>query len=1279
MSVEQHELSLEGYELSPEQRRAFKRDRSRRPMRIELRFDGEIDRERTLRALRDVAARHEILRTRIVELPGVQLPVQQVEPELALRTAGAPRGGFQGMTLEIARSAERAWRVSLELPPVLDAAGSWQLVDAWASAYRGEELPEPSLQYADYAAWRNQRVTDEGAAHAAWSNTLVAHRAGIKLPFRQWAEPSAPSLARATLALPLSAQLAAACTRVCREHALDPALLALGAFASLLGRHADQDQLGIGLDWQARPPYVGDALGMFFEPLPLDVRLSDASDLVGLARWLRERSDALLEWREYYPRADEPNAAPVGFRYVPRSRLQLRALREAGFSVEKIALPATEHALCLQYTGSEEGWSLELEYDAHRYDFGSICLIGDQLQSLLDSFCREPRQRLEKLSLLSETERALLAEQWTASPAGPSDVEARYRAVLDQPSVAHCLGRFDPSLASAPALAGTSARVSYAELAVRSDRWARELAFRGARPGCAVGHFVPRGPDAVVAMLAILKCGAAYVPIDPSAPAARTQLALEQCAARWVVSSSELRQRLPEPWQSEDRFVCEPASATESPTVLPRPEPADTAYIIFTSGSTGAPKGVVITQSGALHSLAARAAFYPGAIARFLLVSPFAFDSSIAGLFATLLDRGCLFVCSEEEARDAAQLAAIVEAESITHALFLPSLYQLVLAELDPRRCQLQAVIVAGEACSPELIATHQELLPETHLYNEYGPSEAAVWSTVAQLTDHRSGSPVPIGRPIPHTRAFVLDAQREPVARGVRGELYVSGPGLSPGYLGQPELTRERFSEWRGERVYRTGDHAYCNERGEFVFVGRADQQVKVRGHRVELPEVEAALLRVSEAEHAVVLAAHSASGEVRLRAFLELRAEREPEVIARALAMQLPAPMVPAEIVVLPRLPRTANGKIDRQALAARAPSQRRTPYVAPRGHLEKALAKHFRELLGAAHVGRDDDFFALGGHSLLVVRLVHRVRTELGVEARVGTVFEHPRLAQLAAALDRPPEAGLIQLRAGEPDQRPLFCLHESYGDIHHYFALLPALAQSKPVLGIPLAGQDVSEGARIESLAEGYCSVIRARQPRGPYELCGYSLGGVLAHAIAGQLEAAGERVRFLGLFDATFTPGVTELTWPELLRVIGLELVADDAARLADLPEPILRSLREATQDRGVVQQLRAAFFEWAPAHGLALSAPPEVLRATLSAMRNARVLLDRYQPPTVGADLELFTVEASLAQDPALVDRWRACTTGQLRENRVPGDHNDMLSQPALHETLAFALSRVSP
>lgn len=1270
--------SNEGYELSPEQRRGLVRARG--PARIELEFRGELDRARLAQALREVAAQHEILRTRIVELPGVQLPVQQIASELALREADAADEAFEGMTLTVARGAGEMWRVLLTLSPLLDTAGSWQLIDLWARAYRGEALPEPGLQYADYAAWRNQRVDEAGAAQAFWTGVFAEHRAGLKLPFRTWSEQAAVGATRGRLEVPLEPQLMAACSEACETHQIDPALLALSAFACLLGRHTEQEQLGIGVDWQERPPYIADALGMFFEPLPLSISLSAACDLPGLAQQLRARLEALLEWRDYHPRAHEPASAPCGFRYVPRSSQQLQALSAAGFSLAALVLPGAEHALLLQFCGARDVWSLALEYDASRYDARCVGLIGEQLRHVLRGFCRAPRTPRALLPLQSEHEAAALAGEWSTAPALSAAAEARYRAVIEQPSLAHCLAGDVRADDASPALADARVRLSYRELEARSNRWARELRKRGARPGATICHFMPRSADGVVALLAILKTGAAYVPIDPGAPPARTQAVLDQAAPCCVASSSELLALLPEAWREGNRIVCEPAACggTE-PVSLPDAAREDTAYVIFTSGSTGAPKGVPITQRGALHSLAARAAYYPGTIQRFLLVSPFAFDSSIAGLFATLLDRGCLFVCSEEEARDAGRLAAILESEAITHALLLPSLYQLVLMELGPRRCQLQVVIVAGEACSAELVAAHRARLPDTRLYNEYGPSEAAVWSCVAELTQHPLAAPVPIGRPIPHTKAFVLDAQREPVARGERGELYLAGPGLSPGYLGQPQLTRERFPELRGERVYRTGDHAYWDERGELVFAGRDDEQVKVRGHRVELPEIEQALLRVSGAEHAVVLAVRTGSGDVRLRAFLESRERLDPEQIGQALARELPAPMIPAEIAVLPHLPRTASGKVDRPALAARAPNQRRTAYVAPRGALEKALAKHFSDLLGVAHVGRDDDFFALGGHSLLVVRLVHRLRTELGADVRVGNVFERPRLSQLAAALERPAEAGLVCLRAGDSAHTPLFCVHESFGDVHHYFALLPGLPEPKPVYGIPLSSQDVPDGARIETLAAAYCAMLRAHQPHGPYELCGYSLGGVLAHAMASQLEAAGERVRFLGLFDATLALGVAELSWPELMAALGQELVAEDAARLQSLPEPALASLREAVQGRGVVEQLRAALFEWAPAHGLALSAPAEVLRATLSAMRNARLLLDGYRPPTINADLELFAAEDSIARDPHLAERWRAVSRGELRLHIVQGDHDDMLGQPQLLEALAVAVSRVSP
>nr|MDQ2694806.1 AMP-binding protein [Pseudomonadota bacterium] len=601
----------------------------------------------------------------------------------------------------------------------------------------------------------------------------------------------------------------------------------------------------------------------------------------------------------------------------------------------------------------------------------------------------------------------------------------------------------------------------------------------------------------------------------------------------------------------------------------------------------------------------------------------------------------------------------------VSHLLALPSLYELLLESLGDAAPALRTVIVAGEACPRALVENHARRRPWTRLYNEYGPTEAAVWSTVAECRPAADPqAPVPIGRPIPHSRVYLLDDQGRPVARGLKGEIYIAGPGLSPGYLGRPALTAARFAPAPAPldmdgRLYRSGDLAYLDGRGELVFLGRRDDQVKRRGYRIEPGEIEALLREQPGVAQAVVLA--DTEGGPRLRAFVESATALDPAALTRALARRLPAYMIPDDLQVLPALPRSANGKIDRRALLALQPRQRRAPYAAPRSHAEKVLAALWGQLLGIDHVGRDDDFFALGGHSLLVAQLVHRIKAVLDADMPVGQVFRHRRLHDLAARLERAPEdGGLVILRPGDPSRPPLFCLHESAGDVHPYLALAAALPQEQPVYGLAL--NDPAADIDLTELAARHLDSLRRRRPYGPYALCGWSIGGVLALEVARSLEQAGEGVAFLGIIDAGFDADDAPLPWAALWALYADELTGEGRQRLAALPAGEQARLREALAGRPKLEQVRALLLEHAPRHRLPTRAPQGVIEYRLAAMASARRWLRDYAPPAVAADIHGWWAEETLRRTPDLPERWRQLC-GRLHAAGVAGDHDGILQQ----------------
>ena len=547
-------------------------------------------------------------------------------------------------------------------------------------------------------------------------------------------------------------------------------------------------------------------------------------------------------------------------------------------------------------------------------------------------------------------------------------------------------------------ICGTNS-LSYRALRRRSAALARRLLAQGVESESRVALCAGRSADTLVGLLAILEAGAAYVPLDHDYPAELLAFMCEDSGAQLAVATTQLAERLPacvRPLVIDD--------AEEEPFDIPEPGPESLAYVIYTSGSTGRPKGVAVTRGNLAHSTQARLAFYKEPLPRFLLVPSFSFDSSVAGIFWTLCAGGTLVLPEPGHGRDPAALGALIDAQRITHTLCLPSLYALLLqspAKLD----SLETVIVAGENCPPGLPAQHASRLPRARLFNEYGPTEGTVWSTVCELA---AQAPVSIGKPIPGATVHLLDEANRPVADGQAGEIHIGGAGVARGYLNQPELTAQKFvsdlcSGAPGARLFKSGDLARRLPDGNLEFLGRMDRQVKIRGYRIELDAIEAVLQSHPEVRGAAVLAREDEPGAVQLVAYLVPGTLSAPD-LRRFLAEKLPEFMQPAVFVMLDALPLTPNGKVDRAALPApnRSRPEVEADYVAPRTALEHWLEEEWRAVLRLDRVGIHDKFFELGGDSLRAASLANRLQQRLGEPVFVVAIFAGPSIAQLAEFL-------------------------------------------------------------------------------------------------------------------------------------------------------------------------------------------------------------------------------------------------------------------------------------
>ena len=715
-----------------------------------------------------------------------------------------------------------------------------------------------------------------------------------------------------------------------------------------------------------------------------------------------------------------------------------------------------------------------------------------------------------------------------------------------------------------PALACCGQVLTYGELNAQANQVARLIQRRHAGRGQCVALMMERSTAMIVGLLGIMKAGSAYVPLLPGAPAARVLNQLTETAAPIVLTDGTLEGSIPATYRGV--VLCldrnRPIFESELTTDLRRRSvPDDVAYVIYTSGSTGQPKVVAVRHDNLVnyarfltHKIGLQTVS-DGSALSFATVSTLAADLGNTSIFPSLASGGCLHVVDYETSVDGHAFAAYAEMNAIDVLKITPTHLAALMAfgrhnSILPR----QFLITGGEAAAWDLLDAVR-LKPGLTWINHYGPTETTIGSLTfdveAGVEWRRWSATVPIGRPIANTQAYVLDERRAMVPAGVEGELYIGGRGVTAGYLNQPELTSQRFlddpfSTTRGARMYRTGDRVRQLPDGAIEFLGRVDRQVKIRGFRVELGEIEAALHRRPDVARAVVVAREDRPGDSRLVAYVVPAASGHAaleRLLRDALATELPAFMLPASYVLLDRLPLTANGKIDRDALP---PPRALTglyvvPSDTPSDNLEDRLATIWKDVLGLGRIGRDDDFFHLGGDSLKALYLLARIERDIGQRVTHATFIAGPSIAAISSALRRqpPPQfASLVPLQPGG-SRPPLFCVHGGGGHCYYYRDLARRLGPDQPFWG--LQGRHVDgrfpRQTSVEEMAESYLAEVRQVAPEGPYYLAGVSFGGKVAFEMAQMLRKRGEEVALVAMFD-TWGPGYPQFRVGQVLRAAG---------------------------------------------------------------------------------------------------------------------------------------------
>ncbi|QSQ26356.1 amino acid adenylation domain-containing protein [Pyxidicoccus parkwayensis] len=1035
-----------------------------------VRVDGSLDVGMLERCLREVVRRHAILRATFRDEAGT--PVQRISSEVRLTLAQVDLTSFSEST----RPAEVERRVGEEAlrpfdlasgPPLramlfqLDAREHSLLLvlhhlvsDGWslgvlvrevAALYRafstGREspLPEPSVQYVDFASWQREWLHGDALESqlAYWRTRLDGAPRALELP-TDHPRPAVRSSRGTSRGAMLGAELSRQVKALALREGVTPFMVLLAGFTALLSRHGGQEDLCVGTPVSGRDrTEVEGLIGCFVNTLVLRVSTAGAPtfrELIGRARetvlGAFAHQDAPFEElvKALAPERDL-GRGPLVQAMIVLQEDPLPEISMPGLRLRVLEQPSqtAKFDLRLNVTDTPEGFATNLEVSTDLFEPETASRLLNHLRLLLEDGVSDPERRVRDLSLMPREEWRQMVVEWNARGAGS-------RSTATVPAL------FEAQVARTPtALAVVSGDVSltYAEV----DVWANQVAWRlrelGVRQGSTVGLCLERSPDLIVGMLGILKAGAAYVPLDARHPSERNAWMLREAGVDVLLTQQSLSLELQEHGGTHLLLDADGDSFIRQPTTPPSLDVSEDAlaYIMFTSGSTGRPKGVCVPHRGVVRLVKDTAFMRFGAEEAFLQLAPAAFDASTLEIWGALLN-GARLVIAPPGALSLEELGELLAQSEITTLWLTAALFEQMVLHQGEALARVRQVLAGGDVLPVQRVREHlARLSPNAVLINGYGPTENTTFSATHTLrAGDAVGASVPIGCPVPHSTAYVLDEALRPVPVGVPGELYVGGAGLAWGYLANPELTAEKFvphpfGTTSGERLYRTGDRTRWRPDGTLEFLGRIDFQVKVRGFRIEPGEVEAVLREVPGVTEAVVLAREDVPGDKRLVAYVVGPTAEQTSSLRTALQQKLPEYMVPSAFVALERLPLTPNGKVDRGALPApsEASGVASRQYEAPQGSEEEQVAALFAELLSLERVGANDSFFELGGHSLLATRLVSRLHASFGVALPLRDFFQDSSVRHVAervrAARQRSEGALPPIVRVPRSDSMPL----------------------------------------------------------------------------------------------------------------------------------------------------------------------------------------------------------------------------------------------------------------
>jgi amino acid adenylation domain-containing protein len=1127
-------------------------------------------------------------------------------------------------------------------------------------------LPELPVQYADFTLWQRQWLTGNAleVQREYWHKRLAGRLEALEIE-TDWPRSTQQTLAGASLDFEIPSRLADALRQLGRGEGATLFMTLLAGFKALLARYTGEDDIIVGTPVANRNHVELEGLvGCFANTLVLRTDLSGDPTFRQLLARVRETSLGA------YAHQEMPFEKLVE-ELQPERKLGQNPLFQISFVLQAVAAgpgfsyltTASPFDLILFVQGGNEGpLRATVEYKSELFKPGTIERLARHYRTLLEGVAADPDGQLSTVPCLNDDETSRLVVDWNATATEyPRDVPV------------HRL--FEQWAAASPeavALVGEGTALTYRELDRRANRIAHYLRTLGLSPEGRVGLWMDRSIDAIVALVGILKAGGAYVPLDMMAPPDRLAFMLEDANVSILLTEERMLGRLP---AHGARQIClevhQAAIGAEPETALPNLAHAESlAYVMYTSGSIGAPKGVAVTHRNVVRLVKGTdyARLDPDEV--LLQLAPLPFDASTFEIWGALLNGGRLAI-PPPGPLSVDELGTVLKRYGVTTLWLTAGLFHHVVNERVGILRSLRQLLAGGDVLSMPHVKRVLETIPDCRLINGYGPTEGTTFSCCHEIRgDAGLERSVPIGRPIANTRVYVLDRYLRPAPIGVPGELWIAGDGLARGYVNRPELTAERFrvhrfSKTLEERIYRSGDMVRWLSDGTLEFLGRRDNQIKIRGFRVELEEIEATLARHSQVRNASVVVRPGA-GDKRLVGYIVTDGALVSRDVRDFLRSKLPEYMVPDSFVMLDGLPLMSNGKVDRARLPEPDNGEDfRAPLAEPRDEVERQIVKIWEELLGVGRVGIHESFFDLGGHSLLALRLFAKLEDCFRVRLPLAILFRTPTVEGLAGVIRDGVRSGpwrsLVALQRNGT-RRPVFAVPGVGGNVLCYADLARFMAPEQPFYGLQSRGLDGAERplTSIEDIAKVFLEEICEVQAEGPYTLIGMCMGGVVAYEMAQQLTAEGQKVGLLMLLE-TWPPMGSSQRWLHLGtrlltagRLVGsrLQLYVKELGRLRGRRRVryLLGRLKMLTQmvtRRDVFRGDHSEYY-------LNL-----VTQTNLSAYQ-------KYEPRVYPGRVVFFrAAERQVSADDDRRLDWRHLIAGRLDVRTVPGEDSGlMLSEP---------------